>query len=1335
MAKKRYSPSIDAIPQRAVSTPVSRSSGGQQSSGYNEEAAGMYGLAKVLGGLNPALKNFSEGYTQSGEMQSPQYTSDMLQGVNKNAVAFKNILKKAGHSQWNNPHVYRNQIINIAEATAQRDVDSMEGNIDLLKGLEALTKRGGDDFRENAIALMQEYQPEERDVEKGAGGFWDMGYGQGYMKGRDALLEQYRAKNLMYQRRAVVDSFQENGRAKLGSFLKTKATLKNKSNPDYEKNFREFRDYISQMYNSYPEAGIGYTQSIFDTVIEPMFSDMARDPDSDGNLKQLWDKVMGMTRQLYDDKGEKAGQVSMFTKFDDISTREGIQTVANMWDQVAVTETKAYGQQTSRTAIRQGAIDGAAKVVLKHWPSWGGENEKLLQEYGIDPKTFDPFDEKNWPKLAEAVAEHDEFKISSSDSQHAHNRMLLDAFSSMRTMIYKDETASVEARGDKRKALMTMFAQNVQANPEVLASIQAEVKKAIGDPTLSTKGLAAKLASLSDVDKMRAEFHKKNPSITTSGFPFQKALRFWADEMVGAEAMEEGERTLLKANQVLANPAATQKELAQMDEEVRDAKVEINDTKLDGELTNLSGLLKKKLDIAPYFTLTDEDRDELIKNGLTIGDVPAEVVEILGHKAKLSQATASGMNGLDQITTDMWSASNAAFNSIIPQTLSIYADEVEKQFVEIGNVPDRERRMKSEGIPKAKEATAKRIALLKTALMNHYKDATAQSEKGQQKLEAKRASVMSSEARSDLAQLNALDADYAADRVHGGGGRTAGDIASKPEQSLEFTTGRAGGMRAEALATIKRRALERRKGLEEQVSALQLTWLKSKEDGSLPITQHLNSGRLAMGMQKLKTDIIAFEGVHFAKLLDPEGYEVTPVTLEGRSDANPLSIRIRLGTDSIDPRQVLIYESPEELHGLAEDLNELEGDIGKAQGMPGATAEWTDEDLANIAKDSPLLQQQAEFFRRTLNVDILAKNPAMRALAHTKLDEVNTKNAAMFMTRFPEKLPAGVIEARKFQTLERYANDQTIPTYQGITHTPAEKAFVSNVLASNKLMAESDMNTEEGITGAELITLMTASQGGADNINKYAYTITPPRAGRSPSISIPPLNKMSKEGPVTIDSGQSELRKGSIDRKRRSLGTLDRLLVTSGAAAETPDDPKDVLAQELAFASEGIHNPSSMGDRWQNREAINGWGNGILAGLGSGLAAILPKEVVENLLGTIGPDTKEERTTYSISSQTFSSKTIRTPANGDESTLYQDTRYLEINPEKIASITSRTEKFRALLDGKGDSPELAKAYNRWLLSEPDYFNGKFNKENVFDLKPLPIPTDSQLQSLRYQPER
>ena len=1305
MAKrKRYAPSIDEIvPQRGVSGAVPGYGVGGQSAGYDERAGGMQQLAHALGNLNPALRSWGKGRERAGQVESLEYHDEMMAGVTKNAAAFSKLLKEAGHSQANNPHVYRNQIINIAESSAKRDVNDLLDNEEFVGKLELLSKKS-EDFRSDALELFKQYPTDTREIEKGAGGFWDMGYGKGYIEQREKLLESYKAQNGMYKRRKIIESFHENGRSKLTSFMSTKPRIDGKTNKEYEKAFTEFRNYVSDQYNAYPEEGIGYTQSVFDFIVLPMFQQMANDPDNDVNLKQAWDRIMGMSRNTLDKDGNVNGRINLFSKYGDISKEKGVQVMADMWGKVAVTEESAAKVQTQRGVARQVQLQGAVKPVLKYWDSWSTEHAGFLKEQNIDP-SIDPYDKDNWEVIGRALAEHPDFSFTATDSQAETNRMFLEAFSTMRSEIDNNTAMAVKRGEDARAALIRSAAASIEASPMIMKVVDKELRQAIGDPNLSAAEVQGKLMDLVNPDELAIKYFLANPHVSPKQLPFIDAYGKWASEYISQKSLSYGRIVASAANMILSNPKASVRDMEEMIKRVRDVAVEIDDTKLDGELNSLQTELEERTKIAPYFKVSNEEWDDMVEIGLTFGDTPDEVVEILANAKKLSATTGQGFkSGTTGIDNHEWAAARQAKGIIREQARQIYGEEILKQLEIAGNTENKENYMTQTGKGLARADTQKRIATLKRALVNEYKGGLESSAEGQKHLTKEREAQMDDDDVESLRELRTIENSFAVDGEFGGAMKTPGELAGEPALSLQWTTGRAGQQRWEALKNNRIQRENNRLLLDASAIKKKLEWEQAKTDGSSTPADIANKRtNYEEAVRKVKNHIFAFEGVHFVDLMNPKGHEIPFRSLEGRTSGN--TIPVNINTDNINPLTMVIYESPAEMKALGTMLNDLETRAGRAQNVRAVDVELTQEDVDSAP---PELKLQAEFIRRTLGADILAKHPAERLLAHQKLDQVNSANIRSMYVRMPEKMPVAVREGRKLQALEQYANTE-FPTYQGIEFSDEEKAWVKSNLDLRKEMLDADVNTTDGITGDRVIDFYHKAIGGEQNASDALYMVNEgsdvwggfdkdgqeirawhpdvkhtdafdPGPQAFPFHMLKAYWKRVKEA-AGFDAhtglGYSLIR----ERPEKHWSELEGGFLSEkdwGGARAFPQPkqkPKDVLAMEFAMMDIGISNPTTTSHRYNSRESVHSWG-----------FQMMPIPYGKHKFPGMAFDDK-----------------------------------IELTLEKVATLKVRTHHYRTLLNSGVEEPELAKAYNKWLKSESNFFQGRYNKENVFDLRPLPIP--------------
>lgn len=157
---------------------------------------------------------------------------------------------------------------------------------------------------------------------------------------------------------------------------------------------------------------------------------------------------------------------------------------------------------------------------------------------------------------------------------------------------------------------------------------------------------------------------------------------------------------------------------------------------------------------------------------------------------------------------------------------------------------------------------------------------------------------------------------------------------------------------------------------------------------------------------------------------------------------------------------------------------------------------------------------------------------------------------------------------------------------------------------------------------------------------------------------------------------------GEISREVYTVydGTLHgvpqrQISLTRKTTSLNPKSEAEVIAQELAMLDIGIPNP------------------------------ILSTRVKKNSYGWAGVG--EDSLLFSILGDDF---------------FGADPKEMQLKPEGLKRLRERTNYYRGLLEAPSvKQTDLAKAFNKLLKGETNYFENRYNRENTFGITPLPIP--------------
>ncbi len=136
-----------------------------------------------------------------------------------------------------------------------------------------------------------------------------------------------------------------------------------------------------------------------------------------------------------------------------------------------------------------------------------------------------------------------------------------------------------------------------------------------------------------------------------------------------------------------------------------------------------------------------------------------------------------------------------------------------------------------------------------------------------------------------------------------------------------------------------------------------------------------------------------------------------------------------------------------------------------------------------------------------------------------------------------------------------------------------------------------------------------------------------------------------------------------------------QISLTRKTTSLNPKSEAEVIAQEIAMLDIGIPNP------------------------------ILSTKVKKNSYGWAGVG--EDSFLFSILGDDF---------------FGADPKEMQLKPEGLKRLRERTAYYRGLLEAPSvKQTDLAKAFNKLLKGETNYFENRYNRENIFGITPLPIP--------------
>jgi len=1038
-AKRRVTPSVDAL-----GTPETVPVGG--AARYNVVGAAgppvgpnpLAQLSQSLRRFNPVLGQYAAAKQQMSAEEAAAYYDEIEKGVTDKEVAIKRHLQKIGAPHGANPAIYKHEIISTGANFAERDIRNVRSNPEFEADISQLAKNSTDFFNDAVDLFNNKYTPDAREQEDPkVGHYWEIGYGESWIKNRDKIIREYSAENEARREVSIKEAFFEDGRNQLVSAI---------TSPNLKKGLNEFRTFLGKKYGGFPEDKLGYSQSVMDEVILPVFLDLASDPDNEINLAAAWSKITGMTR----DNGN-GGRTQLFSKYADISKQAGSQTVDMIWSTIADTEQKAGLFKDRQEARRIERVNKKVTSVLGNYDRWQEENADFLKEKNVHG--LDIFDQRNVYKIADALAQHPDFQMSKKEADQTSNYIFADAIRNVQIKLLQNQAAYGKAKEGAREALMADLTEvaNEQAIP-LLEPLLPAVNDYIGKTDKSIDEVVHDVVyTFFNMDDMKAAVFKANPTLESQSLLFRNALQTALTTKLenGGKALG---RAMLNQFRDAMNPANSgqysAKDWIDMASQLQDVVDEIDDNDLEADINAAVTDLESFAELDSFYSVSDRDIENMVTS-IMGSDAQDELATILAYARKTVAGDTFRMVNVDD-TNIM--AAKYAYARFTQEVFLPRLRQNTKKALE-GLTPQERANVWAERLEgETQNKTIDQLKAEKNVILNFYEEALQRSDDegllDKEKLRRK----LSDTNINILENFEELERQYHDDPVHGQG------------TAPEFFTGPKGLQRYSNLEEVRR---DLDKSRDKLITDLYETSnaLRQSEQRDTPTDQRRHVENFATAEKLYKNFVLAFDPLDWTQLNSETG-QVLEVPTAGQT----LKVKLDIKEDQINLNNSLVYSSLKEMAEVSEALDAWELEQG------GADAEVDRESAPEDVK------AHADFIRKTHGIDLLATEPTVRKMAHEAYVKLRDKQKGLINSRHTHLLPTGVRKDIEDRAIEEYI-ESDVTRFEGVEYNENVKQWVKGVYLQNQDIDK--YNLEDGITQSEFMNLRNVLTGGEVNPRWY----------------------------------------------------------------------------------------------------------------------------------------------------------------------------------------------------------------------------------------------------------
>jgi len=1046
---KRWNPSpeevLGAIPtsdpgQSQVGSIVGRA---QKTAG----GTGLQQLGAALNRFNPVLEKYMLGRTQRGMNEADQYYREMEQSVSDNAYDFKTGLRKAGYSQWRNPHVYRNQIMNIAGNTAYKDADFLRTNEEFLAAIELAKK--GDNFAQEAeqiaeqhLAAHRQRQPEN----KKEGGYWDAGYAPKWMDARQRLIAPFLQEKVASDRNEVLESFYEQSRNHLLDVIKL-------NQPDTKKpgspiNIKPLREYISKQWASYPDDNHSFNQAIFQKVIQPVFLDLAEDPDNELILESVYERVMKMTRE---DKSGKRHQ--MFKRFIDGTSGGGDgrggfldsdSFAEKMFDVQAMAHHKQYSREMEEIKRVGHLIDleikDRANNDLQHIPF--------------------PYNEQGVQEAADILLKDERFTskwIRKGGDYHSQN-VYRDMVRDMSRAVYSDNLTFMKKEKDYGETLQDNLAKHMSPflkKTEFYKEIQGLFSDAVGGASNLDDARAA-ARKLLNPEALVNRFIWANPTFRPEAVGVQLALTAAMERSLDNSALAK-QNDLIQMASNLSSGRDKLTDPFELLAELRDAQNETFDSEDDEAIGRAIKMVESHVNISDNWTQLERDEKEIITS-IIDGSSNSLLKEVIAPQFEYKFRQADDLTDANGVALAKPSslekeAAHKAFDAMKEDIQQTARKLLNRYHLAHPDPTERQKHWDEKGYTEIKKALTEEMRKRVNIYTRVYKDHIRWSPEGQAAREAEQLKLGAQlkKAEDTITSIEGQMESHFRDLGKSTNEKVFNDNqkgATGTHSAVQFWTGPSGFSLKQSLNDKRRLRKEEFNREVENYGDTMGRYREAQKVGDLDAQKELMV--TIQGHQEyLRNSQMMGDGLDWRQWIDENGnfkedYNLN-IPREGEDD---LEVPFNVVTHQLSANTHLLYTSWDQIDDVNIEINASE--IG----------EWEFSGEAKGFFKIWKLMHGKDINPQNYNLE----DPKQRALlqeAHADYDQKMRGQMIKFMARRPQDLPEAASNHIENHVVSEFlGSDQSI--YQNTSWTPAEKQHFDRFLQHNQKVSNEEYNIEHG---------------------------------------------------------------------------------------------------------------------------------------------------------------------------------------------------------------------------------------------------------------------------------
>jgi len=1087
-------------------------------------------LGAVLEPLNKSIGQFMNNRSGRAEIEANQYYSEMEAAMRDGSYDIQSALKKAGFSQWDNPYIYRNQLINLAGNEAYKDADRLQGNAEFIKEVFALKNTTSfEDYEQALIGVAEKHRLNfSKPKNEKVGAYWDVGYVPKWLEARRKLIAPHLADKKKAQQVEIRQTFYESGRnALLNSITNYGAVDPATGKPH---GITEFKKFISDQWATQAGHDHSLNGAVFKEMVMPVFKTLIdQQPHRLDELGKVFEEVVGMTRLT-----KEGSRVSMFNRIDD--TENGTY---EFWGEREAASAKAYAFQTK---AREDAFNRTKKMLVSDINNWPD-----IPELAALDVSWPPRDGAEIRKIALALQKTNRYSGLHLAEDKLHNdntfrdlvQLATDSVTETKKTRYKNE-------GDfEDELLLHMSRQLEDFQTEADLPYWDEVQNMFRDALKGSESLpdAIKRAeNLLETKDFLEGFRKQNPTFTEEGIKIETAITHFLWEEAAGLGVEET-KTLIQ----IANNLSTGKLTDDMKgwhsptsilEQLREIQSESFPGELDVELGRAMVLLEEHMAVEDQFEAFAANAENLVVeaiNGSGNAVMMNEVIPANLYKSDKLNAKITGINiSTNTVTTSQRKAATLTMEMVLRDAHKFARGELAKYQRQHPNKEERDVHFEEQGEEAINTKVRNYVRDRATIYASRYNDHVRQDSEEQEEFKRKTINTLPAQLRQTEMEQQA-DEEALQELIVAPGSpngptpaqqpgeeepaepSSAGDIArsrrasaySKPQQpttnkqyrdressastssAAEYFTGEAGLDRWSKLEKVQEIRETQTQELIADTLAAQYEYDAAKEVGDIS------------KMAGAKKDIKAKQDSLRAMIL--------------LNDALPWKTFVENG--KIKPTLVLPLESGGQTYELPFDVKdirfnnhlminnwggfqEIEDVVDKwEEAMIGATkepsddsGEKSDESPAPSVNPDDLLTDEvkgmAALFEKSSGHNILhpgdsSEDRRIRRNAHTAWANMAHKQLGMFMARKPSDMPNGVRGAIAMNLTEAFLKNDEVNSYQDVYFSPSDKDFISGIAVHNKNIINGMVNLEDGVTRKRFWGMYGMLTGGKATASLY----------------------------------------------------------------------------------------------------------------------------------------------------------------------------------------------------------------------------------------------------------